>query len=250
MKLIFGLLRKLSAGLIKREYPYIKRIRSDRCQASFYVNSSVEQFRIDYWGGEKKYIETLLSHLRSNDTFLDIGASVGLISILSAWKLKQGKVYAVEPDPDICKRLEKNIGLNKVDNTKILDMLLSDKNGKAQLYTSGADSRSPSKMKTFESKMKLNVKEHTVDWLLRKKYIEAPTVVKIDVEGAEVEVVRGMKYTLNNKELRLLFIEYHPAFLEKFGDKMTEADNLIRKKGFNVFYKERRQEQMLMAYSR
>ena len=85
----------------------------------FNIHNNVENYRLALFGDEKEFAVELVSSLNEDDILFDIGSSVGLISVMSAKKLKQGQVVSFEPDPENYKNLETNFNLNGLSNYKI-----------------------------------------------------------------------------------------------------------------------------------
>lgn len=226
---------KLLWRLKSFRYPYIFSLNLKDIQAKFIVNSPVEEFRTKGWGGEKEYTRYLIENLKAGETFFDIGASVGFISILIALKLGKGKVFAFEPDPAIADRLSKNIKLNSLDNLISVPIALSDKKGKVKLYSEGSDNYSPSMESVQGFEKYVMVKSDTVDHLINLGVIDTPNSVKIDVEGAEEMVLAGMnKLLMSSKKPKNIFIEVHKNFLPKFGSSSNEVLALLKTKGYKV----------------
>jgi hypothetical protein len=80
----------------------------------------------------------------------------------------------------------------------------------------------------------------TGDSLVQKESVPEPTVMKIDVEGAEVRVLRGLEATLRNSECRLIFCEVHFPMKdgirspEDYGDDPYEVYDILRDHGFSI----------------
>lgn len=200
------------------KYPYIYELKLGSVSANFHVNSAVEEYRVNKWGGEKDFVKYMIKQLRSDDIFFDVGSSIGLHSILSASKIKKGKVYSFEPDPKIVVRLSENVSLNKLKNLVILPMALSDKKGYVRLYSEGPDNNSPSLKPVQGFKRFVRVESDSIDDLIRTGRLPYPSSIKIDAEGAEGLVLDGMKKLLRSKKRPgNIFIEVHYDYLPKFG---------------------------------
>lgn len=205
-------------------YPYISTLEAGSVSAKFYVNSTVEEYRVDKWGGEKNFVKYMIKQLRPDDIFFDVGSSIGLHSILSALKIKKGKVYPFEPDPKIIVRLSENVNLNKINNLVIMPIALSDKKGYVRLYSEGSDNYSPSLKPVQGFKKYITVESDSIDNLIRTGRLPYPSSIKIDVEGAEGLVLGGMKKLLRSKKRPgNIFIEVHYDYLPKFGSSAEKV---------------------------
>ncbi len=244
MKRILNLLFKR-----KSEFPYLHQLEDQRFPRiiKFIINNSIEEFRLTYWGHEKNYVLSIIDSLKEDDIFLDIGASVGLISVLAMAKINNGYVYSVEPDPENIKCLTENFKVNNFSNFQILPIALGDKVDKLKLYTNGSNGKSPSleKVNGYDSFVNVDVK--TLDQLLEDNVIDSPTVIKIDIEGAELMALKGMEILLSsNKRPRILFIEVHPDFLKSFRSNTQEVYDFLSSYDYTITEKIERDEQILL----
>lgn len=140
----------------------------------------------------------LVDLLEPGATFLDIGANVGFFSLLAARASgPTGRTYAVEPVPVNADRIRAGARRNRLA-VEVLELALTDREGTTTLqlaeHPGGATVASvaapPDPSGTIE------VGTDTVDHLVASGRIGPPSVVKIDVEGAEAEVLAGMVETL------------------------------------------------------
>ena len=149
--------------------------------------------------------------------FVDVGANVGRY-VVPAAKV-YSKVYAVEPDPDNLEALYRNIELNSVsDRVVVVPKALGSAPGRARLAQSGAQSR------IADEGVEVDV--DTLD-----NCCPGAKVVKIDVEGYELEVVKGALRTIEENK-PILIIEHHEYV---FGLKPTwhpEIARILRDKGY------------------
>jgi len=150
--------------------------------------------------------------LKSGLTVIDVGAHIGLFAIPASVKVGQkGKVVAIEPEVQNFHQLERNLDLNKIENVIPLNTAISDFNGKKDFFItkgSGCHSFSPPSGIQIVNKVKINVK--TLDTLLRELNIKRVDFLKIDTEGAELEILKGAKETLSkNPQMKMIIASYH-----------------------------------------
>jgi FkbM family methyltransferase len=154
----------------------------------------------DYAGGtnELPVQVALFDLLGPGDAFLDIGANVGFFSLLAARTVgPAGRVYAVEPVPANAEQIRRGARRNRLA-VDVLELAVTDRTGTTTLvlatHPGGAAIASatapPDPAGTIE------VETDTVDRLVASGRIRVPSVVKVDVEGAEAEVLAGMAETL------------------------------------------------------
>lgn len=221
----------------------------------FKASSPVEDYRINMYGGEKSFLEFFCSSLHEDDIFYDVGASVGLMSLHAASLLKKGVVYSFEPDPETFSRLKENVSLNKFTNLYLNMLALSDKDGKSRLFTDGASGFAPSMRKqdgrSGAPKNSIIIETRKIDTFIENEMIPVPSVIKIDIEGAEVLFLNGAKKLLNGafgKKPRLIFMEVHPKFLPHFESSCQEVVTNIIANGYVINWSESRENEVQYCF--
>ena len=204
---------------IFRKTRYYRSFRSGahRTRYGFSMNIQSDQ-QIDrviyYWGcWEPNETDIIRKLLRPGYTFVDVGANDGYFSLLASSLVgESGKVIALEPTPDIAAELRANIHLNGFKNISVLERAASDVTGELTLTTPlGAGSG----MTTFRSVAgrSWRVKADRLDVLLSDS--PPPNVVKVDVEGAELKVLRGMEGLLKGEDAPHILCEVTASFSRK-----------------------------------
>lgn len=140
-------------------------------------------------------------------TVYDIGANVGYYSLMSSVGVgKSGIVYAFEPSPRNIDFFKKHMKLNKVSNVSLHEVALSDQDG-SMYFIDDCDPVA----RRISSSGKIEVKTQTIDNFLKISEAKAPNLIKIDVEGAELNVLKGARETLI-EHTPTLFVETHDCF--------------------------------------
>lgn len=182
-----------------------------------------------FMGADRSYeprLVALLTQLRGG-TFLDIGANVGFITVRAARRLgARGRVIAFEPHPVRFDYLQRNVKLNDLSNVRCIDCALGAEEGVAKLYdvnpTLGprpldVTLTSPSGGRNFQ------VRVRTADAVLAE--LGEPSdisLVKIDVEGFESEVLKGMSRTLVHRP-PIVFEALNTVSLAETSDCLPEG---------------------------
>ena len=144
----------------------------------------------------------LLHFLRPADTFVDIGANVGSYTILASSQVKANSI-SIEPIQDTYKTLMDNVLINKVEqNVKAFNIGLGSEISKIH-FTKSLDTINH--VATKEEIDTIEVQIDTLDNLLMNE--QCPSLIKIDVEGYENEVINGAEKTLENQSLKAIIIE-------------------------------------------
>jgi FkbM family methyltransferase len=128
----------------------------------------------------------IANELRPGDVFYDLGANVGLYTLLAARRVAAGSVFAFEPLPRNIEYLRKHLKLNRVSNAELLELAVCDVVGIASFQE--AESSSMGRLGGGGS---TRVRTATLDSLLLQKKILPPSLIKIDIEGAELLALKG-----------------------------------------------------------
>jgi FkbM family methyltransferase len=123
---------------------------------------------------------------------------------------KTGKVVAIEADPDNFQLLKRNIALNKLTNVMPLNYAVFSERTRMKLYEQSASAKYNSLMlaRAARTKNYVEVEADTLDSILKLNEVNQVNWIKIDVEGAEFEVLKGSTKTLSSENMSLL-IEIH-----------------------------------------
>jgi FkbM family methyltransferase len=167
--------------------------------------------------------EDIIEHFtpKEGDIVVDIGAHMGRYTIISSKRVgANGKVVAIEADPSNFEMLNSNIKLNQLTNVTPLNYAVYSKETKIKLYLPDEESGYTmhhsimsnyvfTKYKDKTGDKFVEVSANTLDYLLQLKGITDVNWVKIDVEGAEFEVLKGASNVLSKSKDIALLIEVH-----------------------------------------
>jgi len=140
---------------------------------------------------------------------LDVGAYIGVYTLKMAKEAGcQGCVVSVEPEEENFRFLVRNIEINGFDNIIPVRAALSDFEGKGSLFLSVHGSGEHSLLS--RSQIKIDVPVYTVDGLMQKLRMDSLDIMKIDVEGAEIQVLKGSNRMLREHRIhRTVIASYH-----------------------------------------
>lgn len=181
---------------------------------------------------EREVVDTIMQTVQPGQVIYDIGANIGYISLLLA-KLTSAKaggiVHAFEPAPNAFRQLNTNMQLNQDLPISAYQVALSNFSGIAAFSFFDYDvvSRLGDHTEKFADAKKTNVMVETMDTYIEKFNIAPPDFIKMDVEGAEMDVLKGMENTLKTHHPTML-IETHSLEEESgkytidLGDKVYE----------------------------
>jgi FkbM family methyltransferase len=145
--------------------------------------------------------------IMNNDIVVDIGAHIGIFSVLAAVRAKQGKVYSIEPMPENYSLLLANIKQNNLKNVTPVNKALSSDIGEKHLFIS---SSSGGHSFVFLDKKITNiaVQTSTLETIIKEYDIHKIDFLKIDCEGAEYEILFNCPKEVLNK-IRKISMECH-----------------------------------------
>ena len=156
---------------------------------------------------------------KEGDIVIDVGAHIGPYTLKTSKRVGlNGKVIAIEADPENYDILNRNIQLNKLTNVIAMNYAAYYKEDKIKLFLPGKrEESSYTKFYTVmteragNEKKYVEVKANTLDYLLQSTGIKHEDVnwIKIDVEGAEFDVLKGAKSILSKSKDISLLVEIH-----------------------------------------
>jgi FkbM family methyltransferase len=202
-----------------------------------------------YWWHGKKREQTSMALFavlaRPGDAVIEIGGHVGYISVYLARLVGPGGQLTVfEPGPNNIPYIRKNLA--RIANATIVESALSDNTGTADFYIEDLSGQDNTLLETYEifdanvkaagiegiQRTRVVVPVTTLDTFLDTHPIRSPRFIKIDVEGAELRVLRGMERTLRSPGLSLMV-----EITKDHADVLA----ILRGAGFRIFTSERRE---------
>ncbi len=186
--------------------------------AQFSVSTVAELRNLDPAGDsqrEEHLLNLLISTAKKGDTFYDVGANVGLYTVLVGKAVgAEGQVVAFEPNADCYQHLENNLKLNAITNVRAFQKALGERSGEGKLYR--GEGNADASLTGPPTKRDLGYEVVEVvegDSFVQAEHLPIPRLVKIDVEGFEYSVIRGLSRTLAHPSCELVCCEVHPNFL-------------------------------------
>ncbi|MCB0164578.1 MAG: FkbM family methyltransferase [Anaerolineae bacterium] len=180
---------------------------------------------------EPKLIHLLQEYLQPGMAMVDVGANIGFVTAFAARLVgNHGRVIAVEPGQDNLRFLRKNIELNGLSNVEIVPYAAGNKAHRRQLYLHSDSTSHTLFPPEGENDHSIEVQAISLDGVVTQPI----DFVKIDVEGAEIEVLEGMTQILQqNPNLRLL-VEWNPHLLQRAGYSIEALPQYLLEKGFAI----------------
>lgn len=181
---------------------------------------------------EKPVLEDILAEVRPTDVVYDIGAATGTHTILFAKKTSQ--VVAFEPFPTNAERIKDNASLNGV-SPQIIQAAVSNRIGETDLaiHRNTVGDAGHTLVKGIHDDS-ITVDMVSIDSLVSSGEIPAPDIVKLDVEGVELNVLEGMVETISESDLRRIYVEIHREALSSLGHTGDDVRDFFREQGYTV----------------
>ena len=189
-----------------------------------------------------RQINFFLENVKKGDFVLDIGGHFGQYAVLlGSLVSSSGRVITFEPDPGARKTLLENLDLNGFrDRVEIETVALFDQSGEHAFFSKGADSMSSlARSGLGANAVSPDVVEYRVETKRLDDYLTArnlgnPGYVKLDTEGAEINILKGAANLL--KSSTTIVCELHPYAWEEFGTNFDELLRIVADNGKTISY--------------
>jgi FkbM family methyltransferase len=191
---------------------------------------SLHAHRFGWMGyAEKRFLRSVV---RDDSIVADVGANQGLYTLWLARVAASGKVYAFEPDPDLFQCLENNVRTNHLQNVSTIQAAASNRSGTLAFTTNGlnrGDNRVDAK--AFQGTDTKWVRAVILDEIISHQRLD---LLKVDVQGFEIEVLLGAQKTLQANPAVTIVFEFWPYGLRQAGHRPNELWDLLQEAGFSI----------------
>ncbi|MCA6379088.1 MAG: FkbM family methyltransferase [Cytophagales bacterium] len=184
-----------------------------------------------YRNPELESYKKLFDHVRATSICIDVGSNIGYVALVMATIARQGRVIGFEPDSSNYNRLMENFELNNLPNVQVYNLGLGEK---CSIEGMEVNPESTGRNKIMLGKSDNKVKIVSLDEQLKNISLDVINLIKIDVEGYELKVLKGGKATLT-KYLPIIFIEIDDRNLACYGDRPEELVSLLSEIGYKNF---------------
>ncbi|MEJ8819336.1 FkbM family methyltransferase [Lacibacter sp. H407] len=196
------------------------------------ANDHIEKYLFWYGSYEKKEVATMQTLLGVDSVVVDIGANIGYFSLMAAKKATAGHIYSFEPATKNLEKLKRNISLNRITNIYPIQAAINNVSGKTTFYISTDENSGMSGLRITEnfSGQSETVKCITLDEAVLEYNLPKIDLIKIDVEGSEINVLQGMTKTRTDQK-PIVLIEVSAVTLSLYDEKIiTIYDILLAEK--------------------
>jgi FkbM family methyltransferase len=227
-----NLIRRLrgQAPLVRIDLVGLPRFRMEtHGRDDVFVSRAIEDW--GNWEGNSTAI--VLQLLRNPADFIDIGANIGWYTLVAAHALgDRGHVHSFEPDPAHLAKLSVNVAVNHLDNVTMNELALSDRTGTATLHLNPLNRGDNSLLPFATRRGSALVKLARLDDYPGLNG-ERPLVIKIDVQGSEIDVLAGARRLLESYRREIVLLcEISPSALAAGGRTAQELACMLDGLGF------------------
>ena len=191
------------------------------------------------WMWESETVRFVWSWLRAGLTVLDVGAHVGQYALLASGLVgPAGRVIAFEPHPVLGRVLRRNVSRAGCQNVTVLPVALGRAQGPGTLVLHPPDNFGGSSLRpgdASEHHARATVEVTTLDEVMSRLGRPSVDLAKIDVEGAELDVIDGARGTLKANPDIVLIVEFLRSNPLRFGRTVEDLEARLRELGFQLF---------------
>lgn len=264
MKKMFRIMYKKSEGIISKSglgrfevvQNFGRRMRSPLKSDNVEIDGhkmfldSLDSLRLSINGVYEEFeTEIVKKIIKKGDVVIDVGANIGYYTLIFAKLVGQeGKVFAFEPEPTNFNILKKNVKINEYENVILINKAVSNKTGKMTLDLDEINKGGHSISKNNSEKT-IEIESTKLDDYF-KTYDGNINFIKLDIEGAEVEAIKGMSETIEKNEEVNIMAEYNPLSLSNLGSNSEEYFKSLMKFGFKIYDLDAGRKKMIPINSR
>ena len=185
----------------------------------------------NYWLDWDEF-NLIKNYLLDGDTVVDVGANIGIYSLwMSKYAGTSGKVFAFEPDSSNYFKLTKNINLNNLElHITPIQKAAGNVNGKIS-FTTGLDGENHIEKNNLHNVVK--VKCVKLDDFFSENRIDHISYMKVDVEGFELDVLKGSVKYITERKIEIIQIEINQTILNS-GTSIEELTNFLAKHDYQL----------------
>jgi FkbM family methyltransferase len=195
---------------------------------------------LEYGNWEPSSWAGIAKHLPAGGTFVDVGAHIGYYTLKANHAVgPQGRVIAVEPNPETLRLLHDNIRESGAKTISVQPFACGDSEGELDLYggahaNTGVSSLSKANAAQFGAISRVHrVRVRPLDDIIDEMHPERVDVIKIDVEGADLLVIKGAVRTLSHYK-PVLIVEVEDSQLRAMGASADELRAFLQSQGYTA----------------
>ncbi len=184
---------------------------------------------------ESKTISLIQKLLRNEGIFFDVGANIGSITLPVA-KLSNAKVHAFEPSRLSFQYLEKNVSDNNLKNVTLNNVAVHSIDGKEFTFYEAEEKYGNSSLTSiYHKQTEYKVNSISLDAYCKRNRITKIDVLKVDVQGYELDVLQGAENLIKNKSINYIIFEMEAWAETLAGHEAGASQNFLLKQGYTLY---------------
>jgi FkbM family methyltransferase len=209
------------------------------------------QRHLYFWGGyEIEYCRVWKKLVKRSRVIFDVGANVGVYSLLAARTNPAASIHAFEPAPAVLQTLRQNILLNGISNIRLNPLGVSSTSGTGLLRDNRGSDGSNGGMNFLvnrdvepEKNEDLRIPIVSLDDYCEEEEIQHIDLLKMDIEGGEFEALVGAEKLLKSQSIGCILIEFVEWAAKRSNHSTAELKHLLVEKGYRIYLLRRRRLQ-------
>lgn len=183
---------------------------------------------------DPKGLRFLKKYLRKDHVFIDIGANIGVFSLVASDLA--GKVVAFEAVPKVAALLREHLKMNEIGNVEVAEMAVYERKTELSFFLSSERNLGMSSMfhHDTESSVKIRVPAVSLDEYLEERNIEQADLIKMDIEGGEYFALKGMQNVLERFSPAIL-MEISHEVLKNTPDTPGQIFSFMKARNYRLF---------------
>jgi FkbM family methyltransferase len=177
----------------------------------------------------------LTRHPFPEGEILDVGANLGVVSLILGQRFPDRSIHAFEPNPSTVDALRKNLEYNAVDNVFVQDAAVGETSGTVT-FEADPENRGTARRSSQQAEHAKTVSCVTLDGYVEDKGIEEVGFLKVDVEGYEKEVFEGAEDLFCDQRIKMVYFEVCPALAHEAGTKPEEPASMLEGWGYRLHW--------------
>jgi FkbM family methyltransferase len=188
---------------------------------------------------EPRTIEVFRKILKPGMIFLDVGAHCGEFTLFASQIVgAEGEVHSFEPDSDTFRLLSESVHLNGLKNVRLNQSAVSDEDATKQFYQStpnGIGGGCLQPLDEFQRGHAMQVACTRLDTYMKAKVLKRADVMKMDIEGAEINALKGAEALLATDGKPIILLEFNEFALSAFGGSCRKLAEELLSRGYVLF---------------
>lgn len=221
--------------------PRYKSINGVIFEFDFNYDPCMKQMYLGFY--ELFEMEIVKKNLREGDTFIDVGANVGYVTAVAAGRVgKTGQVHSFEPIPEYFQRLQELANINTKFKIVVNQCALGEDEGTETIYVTnlpniGWNTMIRGFMSKETQKKSIQVPVIRLDKYIKEKKLSNIKLIKIDTEGFELFILKGLEgFFINTNSRPMILVEVAPGAYPLLGCQMSDLFDFMQKYSYLPFH--------------